>query len=218
MLRGSAVGLLTGDPDGVLFFQHQSRQRLVERHGLRGRFGNHQLGFEFAVIIDPEEAHHRSPRSRPQEFESRREQSLRVAAPQQLDAELIQQQQVAGMLGIVQRAGGEEFGIEFGNQGVLDDRLRDVQVADRAENRRFVAFVKGELGRAKPQVMPLGQDGVVDLLAVDEGAVAAAGIAHAPHAVLRRTMACTREQSGSVSMTMHSVPRPMRLSASPSSR
>jgi hypothetical protein len=44
--------------------------------------------------------------------------------------------------------------------------------------------MKGELGRAQPQIMTFGQDGFVNFLAVDKGAVAAAGVEHAPRAAL----------------------------------
>ena len=91
--------------------------------------------------------------------------------------------------------------------------------ADRSDRRRLVGLVEGELGRADPHMLPFGQHGFVDLLAVDERAVAAVGVADVPARHLSwTTNAWTREQSGSVSTMAHSVPRPMRFSPRWSSR
>ena len=54
----------------------------------------------------------------------------------------------------------------------------------RVDRRRLVGQVKLELGRADAHVVAVGQHGVVDLLIVDERAVAAVGVADVPGAVL----------------------------------
>ena len=155
-----------------------------------------------------------------QQLERSADHVVRRFAAQQLDAELVEQQQLLRPAASRTRpasALGSTSGRPTGWFLMTVSVSRPSEL--RGERRRLVRLVKLELGGADAHVVAVGQHGVVDLLVVDERAVAAARQSRMCQTPLScTTMAWTREHSGSPSAIVHSGSRPMRFSSVGSSR
>ena len=119
---------LVGDPHGVALSRHEFGERLIERDAIGGIAGNDQLRFQAAFVVDREEADDRRVRSLAQQVERDFHHAVRVAAAEQLDAQLIEQHQLLDLLGAGQA--GERVFVRFlhGDRHVLHDRLHELRV------------------------------------------------------------------------------------------
>ena len=152
----------------------------------------------------------------PQQIERDLHHAVRIAAAQQLDAQLVEQHQLLDLLGAGQA--GERVFVRFlhGDRQVLHDRLHELRVVALG-GRRLFRFVELELGRADANRVAVDDGRFVDLLPVDSVPLRLSASRTTQPSGVQESVAWTREQSGSGSEMWQSVPRPMSVSRRASS-
>ncbi len=161
---------------------HDLRERLAERH-LAGRIRREQLlRFELSFVTQPEKSDDRSTRAVLQQLERRAHHLVRIFDPQQLQAQLVQQQQIPRPVGILQGRPQIVHAAAGLDRHVPDDRLRQRRIHQGYVERTGLRLVERKLGGPGLDVAAVDQLGFVGLLPVDERAVATPRIANEPTA------------------------------------
>ncbi len=101
---GIRVGFLPGDPNGVALLADQLGERLAEADRLGGSFGNDHFGLEPPRFVDPQKADDRGARLLAQQVESHLRHLVGMVERQQSNAQLVQHQELLGLIGVAQRA------------------------------------------------------------------------------------------------------------------
>ena len=109
-----------------------------------------------------------------------------VVAAQQLDAQLIQQQQISGLIVVADSRNREIGHVRGMHVRVTNDGLCEIEIGLKAHGRGLFACVKGEFRPADFHAMTFRQHGLVDLSFIDKRAVAAAVVANHPTIVAER--------------------------------
>ena len=146
-LRVALLRRLVGHPHGVPLPRDQLGERLIQRHAVGRVARDDELRLQPALVVDRQEADDRGAGALPQQVERDFDHAIRIAAAQQLDAQLIQQHQLLDLLGAGQP--GERLFVRFlhGDRQVLHDRLHQLRIVALG-GRRLFRLVKLELVRA----------------------------------------------------------------------
>ena len=130
------IRLLLGHPHSPALLAHQLGQRLAERRLAVHVFRNHQFGLQLIVVASPQKAGRGCLGARLEQIERNPNDLVRVVAAQQLDAQLVQQQQVLGAFGIPQCGNNVLSGVSRLDQRFANKRLGSVNVRRLRIRRR----------------------------------------------------------------------------------
>ncbi len=176
--------LLIVDPNRISLLANQFGQRLAQHDFAGGRLRHEQFGLQVSVVADPEESGHRGVGPVDEQFQGGPHALVGLVAAQQFDAELVQQQQLLGLARVGnRRQPAKRHHVGLADRLVLEQRLRDAG-AGLSQRGGRLRLTETELGGAQANQMSLAQHRVIDLLIVDERAVATVSVADFPGLIL----------------------------------